>query len=213
MTKMEQSYHHIKRQILNGKLLPMRDISEESLQTELGMSRTPVHEALKKLESEYFVHIYPKKGTVVAGITFDIVNSIYEVRQLLEPYCATKQCSKPPVNELIAIKNAFLSLSPQMDDAELIEDYISLDTQLHKLILSSLDNIFIGNIMNIIFDHDYRIRVLTTHSDQYYMDNVTAHVQIIEAILGNQPTQAGELMKSHIEKSRNETVKTLLKNQ
>jgi len=210
--KMNLAYSHIKQQILLGELLPMCDISEESLQKELGISRTPVHEALKRLESEYFVHIYPKKGTVVAGITFEIVNSIYEVRALLEPYCAQKQCENPPVEDLVSIKNAFLSLSRMEGRDNITEEYISIDTQFHKLLLSSFDNIFIVKMLDTIFDHDYRIRVKATYSDKFYMNNVPDHVRIIDAILEKQPKLTRELVEIHIEKSRNEIVKALMAN-
>ena len=72
--------------ILTGELSPRIDISEKQLQQELGISRTPVHEALKRLQDEGFVETYARKGTFVADVTIETVQDIYETRLLIEPF-------------------------------------------------------------------------------------------------------------------------------
>ena len=86
IAKSQSAYEYIKEIILTGELSPRIDISEKQLQQELGISRTPVHEALKRLQDEGFVETYARKGTFVADVTIETVQDIYETRLLIEPF-------------------------------------------------------------------------------------------------------------------------------
>ena len=86
IAKSQSAYEYIKEMILTGELSPRIDISEKQLQQELGISRTPVHEALKRLQDEGFVETYARKGTFVADVTIETVQDIYETRLLIEPF-------------------------------------------------------------------------------------------------------------------------------
>ena len=83
MGKTDSAYEYIKAKIINGDYPPLSDISEDTLQKEMNMSRTPVREAILRLEKEDFVYVYPRKGTIVTAVTLDLIEDIYGVRQLL----------------------------------------------------------------------------------------------------------------------------------
>ena len=76
IAKSQSAYEYIKEMILTGELSPRIDISEKQLQQELGISRTPVHEALKRLQDEGFVETYARKGTFVADVTIETVQDL-----------------------------------------------------------------------------------------------------------------------------------------
>ena len=90
--KSDYAYQELKNRIISGQMPPLSDVSEEQLQKELGVSRTPIREAIQKLEKEHFVMIYPRRGTLVSDITLDLIYSIYEVRLLNEPFIARSAC-------------------------------------------------------------------------------------------------------------------------
>ena len=69
--KSDYAYQELKNRIISGQMPPLSDVSEEQLQKELGVSRTPIREAIQKLEKEHFVMIYPRRGTLVSDITLD----------------------------------------------------------------------------------------------------------------------------------------------
>ena len=98
--KSDYAYQELKNRIISGQMPPLSDVSEEQLQKELGVSRTPIREAIQKLEKEHFVMIYPRRGTLVSDITLDLIYSIYEVRLLNEPFIARSAC-RYIVNEWI----------------------------------------------------------------------------------------------------------------
>ena len=90
--KSDYAYQELKNRIISGQMPPLSDVSEEQLQKELGVSRTPIREAIQKLEKEHFVMIYPRRGTLVSDMTLDLIYSIYEVRLLNEPFIARSAC-------------------------------------------------------------------------------------------------------------------------
>ena len=81
-------FHAIREDILNGKYQANEELKEKSIGEDLGVSRTPVREALRQLELEGLVRIIPNKGAFVEGITLKDVKDIYEIRALLEGLCA-----------------------------------------------------------------------------------------------------------------------------
>ena len=103
-------FHAIREDILNGKYQANEELKEKSIGEELGVSRTPVREALRQLELEGLVHIIPNKGAFVEGITLKDVKDIYEIRALLEGLCArwaAENITQEQIEELE--ENVFLS--------------------------------------------------------------------------------------------------------
>ena len=92
-SKAEEAYEIIKRKIIILEMRPTSDISEEALIQELNISRTPIREAIQRLAKDRFVIIYPRKGTIVSDISIDLINCVYEVRLLNEPYMARQTSS------------------------------------------------------------------------------------------------------------------------
>ena len=82
----DKAYTIIKERILSGFYEPNTMLNEVALSDELGISRTPIREALNDLEHEMLVNVLPKKGTQVSEINFDVVRDIFQVRMLIEPY-------------------------------------------------------------------------------------------------------------------------------
>ncbi len=102
--KTDLAYRIIKGKILSGELKALSDISEDRLQEELNISRTPIREALQKLEQEKLVYIYPRKGIIVSGVTVELLNEVYEMRELIEPFVAKSVCRKLPEDWLLNMK-------------------------------------------------------------------------------------------------------------
>ena len=89
MSKMNlktQAYNTIRQKIVTCEYAPGTFLNEELLTTELGLSRTPVRDALSRLEQEGLIEIKPKKGIIVMPLSINTINMIFEVRQLYEPY-------------------------------------------------------------------------------------------------------------------------------
>ncbi|WMC92123.1 GntR family transcriptional regulator [Kineothrix sp. MB12-C1] len=207
--KAQIAYNIIKDKILKGELPPLSDISEESLQDELDISRTPVREAIQKLKKEGFVYIYSRKGTIVSDITVDLTKSIYEVRALNEPYAARGACGKIPRERLLRMREAWM-VPPADSVMEEQRDYfINLDRDLHNMILEYTDNKFLKDMLQVVNDHSHRIRLRISKRNRQYGSSIKDHIEIIEAFLEEDADRIEQRVRHHIEHAINEAFEYL----
>lgn len=196
--KSDIAYEIIKEKIIKGELQPLSDISEEALQQELNISRTPIREAIQKLSKEGFVYIYARKGTLVSPVNEEIIHAVYEVRLLNEPYISRNVCNMVDEKWLCDMKNRFLNCPQNLNEEERKDYYISLDTELHGGIIKYCNNIFLKDALRIVSDHSQRIRYRTSHVNTDYERSVKEHLEIIEAFLEKNADKVEEKTRTHI---------------
>ena len=194
-SKADEAYNIIKEKIVNLQLQPSADISEEKLIQELNISRTPIREALQKLAKDGFVIVYPRKGTIVADITLDLINSIYEIRILNEPHMSRIACMKIHDEWIQMMKAGFLSFGEQDVD---IAGYIRLDYELHTELTRHTNNIFLKNLFKVVNDHNHRIRIQTSRRNDVYGRSIQEHLEIIKALEGRNEAAVEEAVRTHI---------------
>ena len=200
-SKTQEAYAAIKQMLITSELAPNSTVSEEYLQAKLEMSRTPVREALQILTRERFLEVIPRKSIVVTDITLDLLNEIYDFREVNEPYIAQSACGKLP--ELIwkDLRNKFCN--PPTDDPEAKRQYlISLDTLLHATIMQCCPNRFITDSMRIVLDHDARIKHFSYEESQNDAISIPEHLNIIDSILQNDTEMIRKSVLTHIQNSR-----------
>ena len=194
-SKADEAYNIIKEKIVNLQLQPSADISEEKLIQELNISRTPIREALQKLAKDGFVIVYPRKGTIVADITLDLINSIYEIRILNEPHMSRIACMKILDEWIQRMKAGFLSCGePDVD----LAGYIRLDYELHTELTRHTNNIFLKNLFKVVNDHNHRIRIQTSRRNDVYGRSIQEHLEIIKALEGRNEAAVEEAVRTHI---------------
>lgn len=194
-SKADEAYNIIKEKIVNLQLQPSADISEEKLIQELNISRTPIREALQKLAKDGFVIVYPRKGTIVADITLDLINSIYEIRILNEPHMSRIACMKIHDEWIQRMKAGFLSFGEQDVD---IAGYIRLDYELHTELTRHTNSIFLKNLFKVVNDHNHRIRIQTSRRNDVYGRSIQEHLEIIKALEGRNEAAVEEAVRTHI---------------
>ena len=89
----ERAYDFVKEKIIDGSFEPSQMLSEASLATEMGISRTPMHEAFLRLEVEGFLQLYPRRGALIVPISPQEIREVYEARLLVDRHCAEKICA------------------------------------------------------------------------------------------------------------------------
>ena len=196
--KADIAYEIIKEKIIKGELAPLSDISEEELQQELNISRTPIREAIQKLSKEGFVIIYARKGTLVSPVNEEIIHAVYEVRLLNEPYISKSVCNIIDQKWLCDMKNKFLHCPKELSGNEKKDYFISLDTELHGGIIKYCNNIFLKDALRIVSDHSQRIRYRTSHVNTDYERSVKEHIEIIDSFLERHPDKIEEKTRTHI---------------
>lgn len=207
--KRQDAYEHIKKKILEGELSPLSDISEDELQKELEISKTPIRQALQQLNEEGFVYIYPRKGTIVGDISMEMIHWLYETRELLEPHITVKACGMVSDEWLKDVKERFESFGGigKPTDTSRRGYYIDLDQELHGEILRTCNNRFNKSIMSNVYDHSQWLRVRISMVNREYSSSIEEHVNIINALLEKDSEKIRKAVLDHIHASKESALK------
>ncbi|GKX27737.1 GntR family transcriptional regulator [Vallitalea longa] len=205
----QKTYEYIKNKILTCELKPGSDISEEKLAMELGISRTPVREAIMRLGQENLVNIYPRKGSFVSEITLKDIQEVLQIREIVETQVAVLVCKSIDKEKLLYFRQEFEKFDTE-ERYNSYEDFFELDIAFHKFIVSSNGNQNLVEIMDKVYDKDYRIRVLTTNMFKTErLRNREEHLNIIDAFLEEDVEKVEEYLSEHIQKAKYRALKLI----
>ena len=151
-----QAYNAIRRKIVTCEYAPGTFINEELLTNELGLSRTPIRDALSRLEQEGLIEIKPKKGILITPLSIQTVNMIFEVRTLYEPYIIRTYGATFSVEKLKDYYNIFSSRQSSIDIHKDQDYFYALDTDFHNFIMASCPNTYMLQSYNMIQTQKYR---------------------------------------------------------
>ena len=201
LSRKQTAYEYVKEKILSCEYEPGAMMNEQSLCDELVLSRTPVRDALSRLEQEGLVSILPKKGFVVTAMKLGDVNRIYEVRLLLEPYALRRYGHKLDRGELESLRTR---MEEQITGADRFgqHDY-NLDDAFHGMIMEATNNRYLIDTYENIKNLNLRIRVLSGNQVENRLDDTfQEHAAIIDACLREDWDEAAQAMTRHLENAR-----------
>lgn len=193
----EKVYEILKEMIISGKLKYNERIEEDVLATSLEVSRTPVREAINKLEQEGWINIIPRRGMFVSNVSLKEINDIFQVRLNIEPIILQMGFSNISLNECQRLKRefeSFLDKELNKDEAQILDE---LDNTLHLLILKSCNNNFIEKMMENVYEHNMRLRNQSVQSNNRRNEATKEHINLIDSILDGDLDKALELIKYH----------------
>ena len=191
----QQVYAYLKGRILNCEFMPNDLIDQNELAKELNVSRTPVREAIAALEQEGLVVVLPRRGVLVANISFESIHSIYVVRELLEPYLV-KQATHIADPEIL---NKYLDIFEQ---ATSIQSFTQADFEFHKYLATLSQNRYLIQTMDNVLSHNMRFVILGSNIPERISNSNIEHAEIIHAMLERDSNKAEELMRKHIQFAR-----------
>ena len=203
-------YAELKAQIRDFTIVPGDRLSEAEIGVRLGVSRTPVREALLRLRNEGFLEVEAKTGWFVKPLDFGKLDELYDLRITLELASVAKLCAQPDASSsaLDTLKSAWLVPAAEREaDARAVG---ALDEAFHATLVRAAGN---AEIARVHWDVTERIRIVRrldfTRANRVD-DTYTAHGKILRAIMQRKPDQAQMLLKSHIELSKAEVRKITL---
>jgi DNA-binding GntR family transcriptional regulator len=205
----EQTYTRLKAEIHDFRLVPGDRFTEAEVGARVGVSRTPVREALFRLRNEGFLEVESKSGWHVKPIDFGKLEQLYDLRVLLESASVARLCAQPDdAPELAQLKAVWL-----VPVAERLADGMAvgaLDEQFHASLVRAAGN---AEIARVHWDVTERIRIVRrldfTRGDR--IDATYAeHAKILRAVMQRKADQAQLLLKTHIEQSKAEVRKITL---
>jgi len=195
----ELVYQELKTLILEGKITPGTRLMEIDLAESLGVSRTPVREAIRQLEKEGLVIIEPRKGAYVSPISTSDIIEILEVRQNIEGLAARFAACRMSGDELEALRKASSDYDTAVDEGN-TADMIKYDTKFHRLIADSSHNKILVHMVEQLQEFVLRFRYVY-YDDFKRAGNVPKeHADILEAIASGDGEAARAAADFHIEK-------------
>lgn len=190
-------YHKIREDILNGIYEPDEELRENTLGKELGVSRTPVREALRQLELEGLVYIIPNKGAYVKGISHEDIRDIYMIRSRLEGLSARLATEKITEEQLEALEEV-IYLSEFHARKGHYEKVFEMDSKFHKMLYEASGSKQLNHILTDYHHYVQRARKRSVSENVRAGKSTEEHRRILEAIRDRDPERAEELAKEHI---------------
>lgn len=187
----------LRQAILKGELLPGERLMEIQLAEKMGVSRTPIREAIRKLEREGLVIMVPRKGAEVAGISEKMLRDVLEVRMTLEKLAlrlAFKRQGTDLIEKLEAAEQAFQDAI----EGEKLIDMAEADEHFHFLIYEAADNDKLRELLNSLKENMYRYRLEYLKDENYRRSLMEEHNAIIEAFRANDLEKGLEVTDTHI---------------
>lgn len=191
-------FNTLRQGILTGILKPGERLMEIHLASRLGVSRTPIREAIRMLELEGLVTMVPRKGAEVARISKKDLSDVLEVRGSLDCLAtelACKRITKEQKAELIEAKEAFVAATKTKDAMKIAE----ADVRFHEVILAASDNKRLVQMMNNLAERVYRYRLEYIKDDRNHARLIEEHQEIASHVINGDVNKALEAAKRHID--------------
>ena len=190
-------FNKIREDILSGKYSQKEELKENTIGLELGVSRTPVREALRQLELEGLVNIIPNKGAYVNNISEKDMHDIYIIRSYLEGLCAKWACEHITQEQIDELEEV-VYLSEFHAKKEHHEQIVELDNKFHQLIYEASNSKILDHVLSDFHHYVQRIRKITLASENRVTNSNKEHTAILEAIKQRDGEKAEKLAHEHI---------------
>ena len=193
-------FHKIRVDILNGKYKENDELRENTIGKELGVSRTPVREALRQLELEGLVTIIPNRGAYVTGISHKDIWDIYVIRSMLEGLCARWAVEHITDAQLDELEETILLSEFQMkkESGFSAEQIASLDGRFHSILYEASCSRILGHVLTDFHNYVQTARKSSVVSEDRARKSIREHRQILRAIRDRDEEMAEQLANEHI---------------
>ncbi len=195
-TAKAYALREISENIISLELKPGALVSENELARALGVSRTPVREALQELQKSQLIEVFPQRGSYVAGISFEAVEEAAFLRRTLEIAITEELCDKITFDQLEQLSEN-VGLQEYYLNNGMSSKIMDLDNQFHKDLFLMCGKERTYNIMQSIMGHFDRIRILSLHTIKD-IKKVTDHRAILEAIKSGNKEEVRDLISRHL---------------
>lgn len=196
-TNADSAYQVIRDRLVMLDIRPGDPINDDHLAAELGVGRTPVREALKRLERDRLVVAYPRRGTFATGVDMTDLADISEIRRQLEPMAAARAARTAPAetrDRLVSLIGEIAVLGDTDDPRELLRK----DIRMHREIYRAAGNPHLEDILVSLDSHATRIWCLFLDRLPHVASHVKEHVPLLQAIVDGDVETAASLTLAHV---------------
>jgi DNA-binding GntR family transcriptional regulator len=194
----DQAYELVRERLVMLDIRPGEPIDDDRLATELGFGRTPVREALKRLERERLVVAFPRRGTFATAVDMTDLADISEIRKQLEPIAAAR-AARTASADARARLTALAEEIPTFDDGQGPKELLRKDVRVHREIYRAASNPYLEDILVSLDSHATRIWCLFLDRLPGVGEHVQEHIALLKAIVAGDEDAAAALTLAHIE--------------
>lgn len=205
----DQAYATLRREIITCQLPPGSEISELELAGRLGMSKTPVREALGRLDIEGFVETYPRRGYRIKPVTLRDISDLFVVRSVLERTAATlaaRSMSDPQLDHLSVLAAA----SYRLDEHHSLEHFVEANRLFHGAIAEGSGNLRLAALVMAHIEESERFFYIGARSRDVNIETNRDHAGIVEVLRKRDGPAAGHIMAEHIDNTHKGLATSLL---
>lgn len=202
MPLRELVFEAIREAIVEGVLEPGERLMEAQLAEELGVSRTPVREAIRKLELANFVVMFPRRGAHVADISLKDVSDVFEIRGALEALAAELAAERASDEEIEQLERLLVEIAKAIE-AKDVDTLVELDTEFHDVLFRASRNDRLGQILSLLREQIHRFRTRTLSHPARMRLALDEHRSLVEAIADRDAALARQRAADHIESAEN----------
>jgi DNA-binding GntR family transcriptional regulator len=208
-SQAEAAYRQLRDKLIMLEIRPGEPINDGQLAVEFGSGRTPVREAIKRLEVDHLVVSYPRRGTFATNVDFTELADVSEVRELLEPLAARRAATRASAamrRELLQVAKTIAELDPSPAESRELMRY---DLTVHRLIYKAAANPHLENTLIRYDNLATRIWCVVLDKVPSVSGHITEHVELLEAVAEGDADRAAKLALHHVT-SFEETIRTVL---
>jgi len=198
----DDAYTSIKGAIITGQLKPNQRLIEGTIASDMGTSRTPIREALHKLEKEGLVFQLPTMGFAVKGVTEEEVEHVLDLQRILEGYAIRLATSRITEDEIRSLNDLICRQEECLLDGN-VRRFISLDSEFHEAIHRAAKHGRLYDLVQSLRDcvDRYRVMVLRSHANLYL--SIKDHKAIVNTMKAKNAQKSEELIAKHMVRANN----------
>ncbi len=204
-------FNTLREAILRGDLVPGERLMELQLAAKLGVSRTPIREAIRMLEQEGLAITIPRKGAIVAGMTEKDMQDVLEIREALEELSVQVACDKITDEEVAKLRENMENFETSLKSGD-IKRMAEADVEFHDVIYQATDNPKLINMLNNLREQMYRYRVEYLKNPSNHEQLLREHEAIYRGIMAKDKDAVTEMIRKHIS-NQVDVVKNIIREQ
>jgi DNA-binding GntR family transcriptional regulator len=194
----QKVYHALKNAIVRGDIKPSSKLMLNEISESLGVSNTPIREAINKLSSEGFLKIIPNRGIIIEKINIDDIQEILHIRTFLDGLIAKLAAKKITDKEIVNMMEIINKMEYCVNEDDRLA-YNDLDIKFHNFLLNITENNKLKEIYNNLIVHAYRFRIRTLKISGRMGKSLKEHKEIALKVKERNPDEANRVSQEHME--------------
>lgn len=197
----ELAYEALRGAIVSQELKPGERLVESELAERLAISRSPIREALRRLQQDGLVKVRPREGVYVSSVTADEVDDVFRVRAALEATAATLAAERATDEQLAEMQTMVQNMEAAVERGAM-DEAISYSDAFHRAITLAASSPRLAHMFDQIYTQVFHFRSMTLRMRGRGVSAAHDHIQLMEVLLKRDSQQAGPIMERHINDAR-----------